>query len=37
MDILRSIYSENIPIDEKIAKGFDYIKRIEYENEEKTK
>lgn len=37
MDILRNIYSENIPIDEKIAKGFDYIKKVEYENKEKTK
>ena len=28
MDILRNIYSENISIEEKINKGFDYIKRI---------
>lgn len=28
MDILRNIYSENISIEEKINKGFDYIKSV---------
>lgn len=28
MDNLRKIYSENIPINEKIDKGFDYLKNI---------
>ena len=37
MDILRNIYSENIPIDEKIAKGFDYIKRVLSDTKEKIR
>ena len=36
MDKLRQIYSEDIPINEKIDKGFDYIKEI-LDREKKTK
>ena len=37
MDVLRNIYSENISIDEKIDKGFDYIKRVLSDSKEKTR
>lgn len=37
MDILRNIYSENISIEEKINKGFEYIKRALSETKEKTR
>ena len=34
MDKLRQIYSKNIPVDEKIGEGFEYVKNIfEPENE----
>ena len=38
MDKLRSIYSKDIPIEEKIDAGFDYISRVlnEYKDEKIT-